>query len=91
MFEEFLPNDLIREDPLDFQRYVAGLSYQYNEYLRFALDTQALMFYHSQFPFPVSYAKTFGFTSPKGFKATAIDNPVPRDTQAVFLNAEFSY
>ena len=54
MFQWFLPNDNVNTDPLDFQRFVVGLSYQYNEYLRFALDSQNLLFYHSQFSMPVS-------------------------------------
>src|SRR4029077_14802521 len=34
MFQWFLPNDNVAKNPLDFQRFVAGVSYQYNEYLR---------------------------------------------------------
>ena len=49
MFQWFMPNDNVNENPLDFMRFVAGVSYQYNEYLRFALDSQNLLFYHDQF------------------------------------------
>jgi hypothetical protein len=61
MFQWFLPNDNVNTDPLDFQRFVVGLSYTYNEYLRFALDSQNLLFYHNQLSMPVSYLKGVGY------------------------------
>jgi hypothetical protein len=61
LFQWFLPNDNLRKDPLDFQRFVVGVSYQYNEYLRFALDSQNLLFYHDQFSLPVSYLSKFNY------------------------------
>lgn len=105
MFQWFMPNDNIRENPLDFQRFVAGISYQYNEYLRFALDSQNLLYYHNQFGIPVSQAETFNYapgsklngqilpgntTAPKSLN-TVIPNLVPRDIHSVFLNMEFAY
>ena len=99
MFQWFMPNINVNEDPLDFQRFVAGVSYQYNEYLRFALDSQNLLFYHDQFGLPVSYAKQFNYVPgsklngqllPKS-AASVIPNLVPRDIHALFLNVEFSY
>ena len=90
MFEEFHPNDKVKLNPLDFQRFVVGLSYQYNEFLRFAVDSQNLLFYHSQFGFPTAYAKSFGVVPPKGTGAT-IPDAVPRDTHALFANIEFNY
>jgi hypothetical protein len=106
MFQWFMPNDNIRENPLDFQRFVAGISYQYNEYLRFALDSRNLLYYHHhQFGIPVSQAKTFNYvpgsklnggilpgnTSVAKSLNTIIPNLVPRDIHSVFLNMEFSY
>jgi hypothetical protein len=97
MFQWFLPNDNINENPLDFQRFVVGLSYQYNEYLRFAFDSQNLLFYHSQFSMPVSYLKKFDYvpgSTLNGRKVPAtgsIPNMVPLDTHALFLNMEFAY
>jgi hypothetical protein len=105
MFQWFMPNDNIRENPLDFQRFVAGISYQYNEYLRFALDSQNLLYYHNQFGIPVSQAETFNYVPgskingqilpgntkvPKSLN-TVIPNLVPRDIHSVFLNMEFAY
>jgi hypothetical protein len=97
MFQWFLPNDNVNEDPLDFQRFVVGLSYQYNEYLRFAFDSQNLLFYHNQFSVPIAYAKKFDYVpgstlNGRGLPTTGfIPNTVPLDTHALFLNMEFAY
>ena len=99
MFQWFMPNTSITENPLDFQRFIAGISYQYNEYLRFALDSQNLSFYHGQFGLPVSQASTFGYvpgSTLNGRKLPSvgtyvIPNLVPRDQHAIFANVEFAY
>jgi hypothetical protein len=97
MFQWFLPNDNVNTNPLDFQRFVVGLSYQYNEYLRFAFDSQNLLFYHSQFSMPVSYLKKFDYVPGSTLngrsvpKTGSIPNMVPLDTHALFLNMEFAY
>src|SRR5216684_709231 len=105
MFQWFLPNDNVQKDPLDFQRFVAGLSYQYNEYLRFALDSQNLLFYHKQFGLTPAQAKLFNYSPggtfngqqlPKKITApTSLNGEipflVPRDSHSLFFNMEFSY
>ena len=105
MFQWFLPNDNVTEDPLDFQRFVVGLSYQFNEYVRLAFDSQNLLFYHSQFGLPVSKISKFGYIPGSSFNGRklptsvpttapftgVIPNLVPRDTHALFLNLEFAY
>jgi hypothetical protein len=99
MFQWFMPNDNIRENPLDFQRFIAGISYQYNEYLRFALDSQNLLFYHNQFGIPVSQAATFNYVPGSVLNGRklpnvgtfVIPNLVPRDQHAIFFNVEFAY
>src|SRR5579863_5675459 len=99
MFQWFLPNDNIMQDPLDFQRFIAGVSYQYNEYLRFALDSQNVLFYHSQFGIPVSKAATFNYVPGAALNGRltpsipsfVIPDLVPRDTHSIFLNVEFAY
>ncbi len=92
LFQWALPNTKVSKDPLDFQRWVVGISYQYNEYLRFAIDSQNLDFYHGQFDFPTAEAQQFNsaarFTS---FSKTSIKDVVPRDIHAFFLNVEFDY
>jgi len=99
LFQWLMPNVNVDENPLDFQRFVVGVSYQYNEYLRLAVDSQNLLFYHSQFGLPVSYAQEFnyvpgsklnGLLLPKS-PSTVIPNLVPRDIHALFINVEFSY
>jgi hypothetical protein len=97
VFQWFMPNDNVNKNPLDFQRFVVGLSYQYNEYLRFALDSQNLLFYHDQFSLPTSYLKGFGYVPGSSLngrllpKTGFIPNLVPLDTHAIFLNMEFAY
>lgn len=86
MYQQFLPNTHVDTNPLDFRRIVGGVSYRYNKYLRFALDSQTLDYYHHQFDFPLGEARRFGF----GGKSD-IRNAVPDGTQAVFLNLEFNY
>jgi hypothetical protein len=97
MFQWFMPNDNVNKDPLDFQRFVVGMSYQYNEYLRFALDSQNLLFYHDQFSMPTTYLQKFNYVPGGKFngwtlpKTGSIPNLVPLDTHAIFLNMEFAY
>jgi hypothetical protein len=98
MFQELLPNDNISKDPLDFQRFVVGVSYQFNEYLRFAIDSQNISFFHNQFGIPVGTAQSFNYV-PGTFngrqlpslKHYVIPNMVPSDTHSVFANVEFAY
>ena len=52
LFQQFLPNTRIVKDPLDFQRYDMGVQWLINKYLRVSFDSQAIMYYHSQFTFP---------------------------------------
>jgi hypothetical protein len=97
MYQWFMPNDNVNEDPLDFERFVAGVSYQYNEYIRFALDSQNLLFYHNQFGVPISYAEQFNYVGGSTLngrklpKTGSIPNTVPLDTHAIFFNVEFAY
>jgi hypothetical protein len=103
MFQWFMPNDNIIGDPLDFQRFVAGISYQYNEYVRLAVDSQNLLYYHNQFGMAPATAQTFGYVPGSRFNGWllprtvptslggAIPNLVPRDIHTIFANLEFSY
>jgi hypothetical protein len=98
MYQWFLPNDQVETpNPLDFQRFIAGVSYQYNEYLRFAVDSQNLLFYHNQEGISTSDAASFGYLPGGKFngwflpKTGGIPNLVPRDTHAIFANIEFAY
>jgi hypothetical protein len=86
MFQFFQPNTNVDTDPLDFERVVGGISYQYNKNLRFALDSQNLIFYRSQFTFPGSELAKF-----KPGLTTDVPNAVPKNTNAVFFNVEFNY
>jgi hypothetical protein len=97
MFQWFMPNDKFNSDPLDFQRFIVGLSYQVNEYLRFAVDSQNFLFYHNQESIPVTYLSQFGYDPGSAFNGRKVpatgDIPfmVPRDTHSIFANLEFNY
>jgi hypothetical protein len=97
MFSWFMPNTYVATNPLDFQRFIVGVSYQYNEFLRFALDSQNVLFYHNQESIPVTTLKETNYVP--GGKLNSIALPitgsipflVPRDTHSIFLNVEFNY
>lgn len=104
LFQWFEPNAKVDRDPLDFYRYMVGVEWQINEFVRLAVDTQNLNFYHGQEPFPTAYANTFGDVflpikntstasgAPKTFPAPkTVTDPVPRDTHAIELNLEFAF
>ena len=84
LFQQFLPNTRIGKDPLDFQRYDLGVSWMVNKYLRVALDSQAIQYYHSQFTYDENFPGG-------GTKKADVPDAVPRDTHAFFLNLEFRY
>ncbi len=89
--EQWLPATNVKVDPFDFIRLVAGISYQYNEYVRIALDYQSILYYHKQMAFPVSYAQTFGWTAPTGFTGSTVPYAVAPDQQTVMLNFEYAF
>ena len=97
MFQWLQPNTQFSNDPLEFYRWVFGISYQYNEYLRFAIDSQNISFYHSQQSIPISVLKPFGYAPGGTFngqqlpKTGSIPEMVQRDTHSIFANVEFSY
>jgi hypothetical protein len=94
MFNWWQPNLHVNKDPFDFQRFVVGVAYQYNEYLRFAVDSQNVLYYHSQFGFPLAEALQFNSAakySPVAIANKAITGPVFPDMHSIFLNVEFSY
>ena len=97
MFELFQPNTHFASNPLDFQRWIFGVSYQYNEYLRFAIDSQNLSYYHSQQSIPISVLKPYGYSPGGTFngrqlpKTGSVPNMVQRDTHSIFANVEFNY
>lgn len=87
MYHQLMPNSKVSKNPVDFRRIVVGVSYAYDDHLRFALDGQILDYYHGQFAFPLDEAQQFGA---KGLTGN-VANAVPGDIEAIFLNLEFSY
>ncbi len=88
---QFNTNTAVKNNPFDWQRFVVGIAYQYNEYLRFAIDEQAILYYHNQYNFPVAYAEQFNYTSPKGFKGKAVPNVVLPDMHTTMVNIEYMF
>ncbi len=97
MFEWLQPNTQFASNPLDFYRWIFGISYQYNEYVRFAIDSQNLSYYHSQQSIPIATLKPFGYSPGGSFngqtlpKTGSIPSMVQRDTHSIFANVEFNY
>ncbi len=89
--EQWQPNTQVQSNPFDFERIILGVAYQYNEYLRFAFDYQTILYYQNQYNFPVSYAKTFNFVAPKGFKKSTIPDVVSPDLHVFMLNVEYAF
>jgi len=90
MFEWFQPNTHVDVNPLDFQRWITGISYQYNEFLRFSISSQNMLYYHDNFAFPEVYANKFAPVFPNPGTKT-VPNAVFRDGHSLFLNLEFNY
>jgi hypothetical protein len=91
MFQWFQPNTHVDLDPFDFQRWVAGISYQYNEFLRLSVNTQNLSYYHQNFAFSETYANTFAPVFAKPTTGKTVPNSVFRDDHSLFLSMEFNY
>jgi hypothetical protein len=51
LFQYFQPNTNVGKDPLNFERIVAGVGYKYNGHLRFAIDSQNLIYTQGQFTY----------------------------------------
>jgi hypothetical protein len=85
------PNTQVQTNPLDFQRWVVGVQWQINEYLRLAIDSQNINYYHPQTDVSQAYVNSFvpGLFKKPGAKV--IPDAVPVDTHSIFLNLEFSY
>ena len=91
LWELFHPNTSVQDDPFDFQRWVVGVQWQINEYLRLAIDNQNFNYYHSQHDVSQAYVNSF---APGVFKKPGtkiIPDAVPVDTHSIFINLEFSY
>ena len=72
----------MEKNPLDFQRYDLGMQWLVDKYLRVALDSQAIQYYHDQFTLPAGEITK---------KSPTVPFAVPRDIHAFFLNLEFRY
>jgi len=97
MFQWLQPNTQFASNPLDFYRWIFGISYQYNEYVRFAIDSQNISYYHSQQSIPIGSLTPFGYVPGGTFnnqqlpRTGSIPSMVQRDTHSIFGNVEFAY
>ncbi|HVB99184.1 MAG TPA: hypothetical protein VNJ12_07635 [Candidatus Dormibacteraeota bacterium] len=48
LYQYFQPNTNVSNDPLDFDRIVGGIGYKFDSHLMFAVDSQNVLFTHSQ-------------------------------------------
>jgi hypothetical protein len=90
MFEQFEPNTNVSKNPFDFRTVIGGISYKYGKYWQFALDSQNILYYHSQFTFPASQIALFS-PSLAASNPAGIANAVPTATNAIFFNVLFNY
>jgi TolA-binding protein len=90
MYEFFQPNTNIPKDPIDFHRLVLGINYTYNKHLRFAVDSQNVLYRYSQFTYPASSLAQFSSKLAKA-NPNGIAKAVPPNVQSIFLNMEFSF
>ncbi|HWA95409.1 MAG TPA: hypothetical protein VG844_12480 [Terracidiphilus sp.] len=91
MVHGFDPNTKIDPpNPLNFVRTVAGVSYKYNKYLTFAIDDQNLNYRTSQYDMTAAQIATFS-SSLAATYPSGIPNVVPDGTNAILINAQFSY
>jgi hypothetical protein len=91
LWQLFHPNTQVVSNPLDFQRWVVGVQWQINEYMRLAIDNQNINYYRPQGSVSEAYVNSFApgvFKKPGG---KVIPDAVPVDTHSIFINLEFSY
>lgn len=82
MYQFWQPNTNVNNNPLDFHRVIGGISYSFSKNLDLALDSQNLIYSHSQFTFPANELPSI---------TTPIANAVPDNTNAIFFNMQFNY
>jgi hypothetical protein len=91
MYEYFQPNaNLTVTNPLDFQRNIIGLSVDVNKHFTLAFDDQLLDYFHKQFTMTQDQIATFS-TSLAAANPNGIADAVPKNTNVVFVNLQFSY
>ncbi len=89
-YQYFQPNTDVPTDPFDFHRIVAGVAYKINPRLRLAINSQNLVYSHSQFTYPAAsialFSPLLAAANPNG-----IDNAVPTGIKAAFVSFEFTF
>lgn len=90
LFQHFQPNTNVPDDPLDFNRVVGGISYRVNRNLRFAFDSQDVLYTNSQFTYPNATLATWNPALAASFPG-GVANAVPPSVKALFLNMEFTF
>jgi len=89
-YQYFQPNTNVPQDPLDFDRVVAGVSFRLNPHLRLAIDSQNVLYRQSQFTYPVASLATFSPALAAAYP-NGVPNAVPKGIKAIFANFEFTF
>lgn len=90
-YQHFQPNTRISGDnPVDFQRIVAGISYKFNDHFDLAVDSQNLIYTNSQFTMTPSQIATFSPSLALKYPA-GIAKAVPDNTNALFVNMQYNF
>jgi hypothetical protein len=90
LWQYFQPNTNVPSNPLDFDRIIGGVAYRVSPRWRFAVDSQNLIYRHSQFTYPASSIASFS-PSLAAANPNGIDNAVPPNIKAIFVNVEFTF
>jgi hypothetical protein len=90
MLQQFNPNTNVNNDPLDFRTVIGGISYKYNKYWTFAVDSKNILYYHSQFTFSNAQLALFSPSVAAKYPA-GIPNAVAGDTNQVSFNILFNF
>jgi hypothetical protein len=90
LYQYWQPNTNVPDNPLDFHRVVAGISYTFNKNVRLAVDSQDVLYKNSQFTYPSATLASFSPATAAKYPA-GVPNAVPPSVKAVFMNMEFTF
>lgn len=84
-FQRFQPNTAVANNPLDFDHVVGGIAFVASKNLRFALDSQNILWRNGQATFSAAQASQYLPTT------TGYNNVIGKDINGFFINMELSF
>jgi hypothetical protein len=90
LYQDWQPNTKVPDNPLDFRRVVAGMSYTFNKNVRLAVNSQDVLYKKKQFTYPIATLASFSPATATNYPA-GVPNAVPPSVKAVFMNMEFTF